>query len=221
MSVSFQQISTPQLFASRARGQGKSARTRARLMDAAVEVFARQGIEAASVNEIAQVADVANGTFYNHFKDKADVVGVVAFAIAGDVTRRLDEAMADLEDAAERASFATRQFVELATSAPDWGRALVRAVWHLPELRRQVSAFARADLERGVKSGLFKVEIDDFLVDLFASLVIMTVFLRLEGEAGPDAGAQAAEHQLRMLGVPPARARRVAWRALTPLSLTA
>jgi len=209
------------VFTNRARGLGKSARTRARLMDAAVEVFARQGIEAASVNEIAQAADVANGTFYNHFKDKDEIVGVVAFAIAGDVAERLDQAMEGFEDAAERTSFATRQFIELATSAPNWGRALVRAVWYLPELRRQVSAFARSDIERGVKSGLFKVELDDFLVDLFASLVVMTVFLRLEGEAGPDAGAQAAEHQLRMLGVPPARAKRVAWRELTPLSLAA
>lgn len=209
------------VFTDRARGLGKSARTRARLMDAAVEVFARQGIEAASVNEIAQAADVANGTFYNHFKDKDEIVGVVAFAIAGDVAERLDQAMEGLEDAAERTSFATRQFIELATSAPSWGRALVRAVWYLPELRRQVSAFARSDIERGVKSGLFKVEVDDFLVDLFASLVVMTVFLRLEGEAGPDAGAQAAEHQLRMLGVTPARAKRVAWRELTPLSLAA
>jgi AcrR family transcriptional regulator len=205
-------------FASQAREQGKSARTRARLMDAAVGVFARKGIEAASVNEIAQAADVANGTFYNHFKDKDEIVGVVAFSIAGDVARRLDEAMADLEDAAERTSFATRQFVELATSAPDWGRALVRAVWYLPELRRQVSGFARADIERGVLDGVFKAEVDDLLVDLFGSLVIMVVFLRLEGEAGPEAGARAAEHQLRMLGVPPARARRVAWRELAPLS---
>lgn len=205
-------------FASQAREQGKSARTRARLMDAAVGVFARKGIEAASVNEIAQAADVANGTFYNHFKDKDEIVGVVAFSIAGDVARRLDEAMADLEDAAERTSFATRQFVELATSAPDWGRALVRAVWYLPELRRQVSGFARADIERGVRDGVFKAEVDDLLVDLFGSLVIMAVLLRLEGEAGPEAGARAAEHQLRMLGVPPARARRVAWRELAPLS---
>jgi AcrR family transcriptional regulator len=207
------------VFASRARERGKSARTRARLMDAAVEVFARHGIEAASVNEIAQAADVANGTFYNHFKDKDEIVGVVAFAIAGDVARRLDEAMHGLEDAAERTSFATRQFVELATSAPEWGRALVRAVWYLPELRRAVSAYARADIERGVRAGLFKVEVDDLLVDLFASMVVTTVFLRLEGEQGADAGARAAEHQLRMLGVPPARAKRVAWRDLAPLSL--
>ena len=60
---------------------------------------------------------------------------------------------------------------------------------------------------------------DDLLVDLFASMVLMAVFLRLEGEEGPDAGARVAEHQLRMLGVPAARAKRVAWRELTPLSL--
>lgn len=209
------------VFTDRARDQGKRARTRAQLMDAAVGVFARQGIEAASVNEIAQAAGVANGTFYNHFKDKDEIVGVVAFAIAGEVAERLDEAMHGLEDAAERTSFATRQFIELATSAPDWGRSLVRAVWVLPELRRRVSAFARADIERGVRAGVFKVEPDDLLVDLFASLVITTIFLRLEGEAGPDAGAETAEHQLRMLGVPAARARRVAWRELTPLSLAA
>lgn len=207
------------VFASRAREQGKSARTRARLMDAAVGVFARQGIEAASVNEIAQAADVANGTFYNHFKDKDEIVGTVAFAMARDVAARLDAAMQDLEDAAERTSFATRQFIELATSAPEWGRALVDAVWHLPALRRQVSAYARADIDRGVQGGVFKVEVDDLLVDLFASMVLMAVFLRLEGEEGPDTGARVAAHQLRMLGVPAARAKRVAWRELTPLSL--
>jgi AcrR family transcriptional regulator len=207
------------VFATRARAHGKRARTRARLMDAAVEVFARHGIEAASVNEIAQAADVANGTFYNHFKDKDEIAGVVAFAIAGDVARRLDEAMTAVEDAAERTSFATRQFIALATSEPAWGRALVGAVWQLPELRRAVSTYARADIEHGVRDGVFTVEVDDLLVDLFASMVLTAVFLRLEGEAGADAGPRVAEHQLRMLGVPAPRAKRIAWRELAPLAL--
>jgi AcrR family transcriptional regulator len=207
------------VFASQARERQKSARTRARLMDAAVEVFARRGIDAASVNEIAQAADVANGTFYNHFKHKDEIVGVVAFRIAGDVVRRIDQAMLDLEDPAERTSFATRQFVEIATATPEWGWALVRAVAYLPKLRRQVAAFARADIERGVREGVFKVEVDDLLVDLFSAMVVAAVLLRLQGEAEPDAGARVAEHQLRMLGVPPARARRVASRPLAALTL--
>ena len=64
-------LDTLAIFGEAARGQGKSARTRARLMDAAVAVFARDGFEAASVNEIARAADVANGTFYLHFRDRA------------------------------------------------------------------------------------------------------------------------------------------------------
>lgn len=188
-------------------------------MDAAVEVFARHGVDGASVNEIAHTADVANGTFYNHFKDKTEIVAAVAFGIAEDVARRLDEAMRDLDDAAQRTSFATRQFVELATSVPDWGRALLAAVRHLRTLRRAVATYARADIERGVRDGVFAVEVDDLLVDVFASMLLAAIFLRLEGEAGPEAGPRVAECQLRMLGVPAARAKRVAWRALEPLSL--
>ena len=109
------------LFALEARDLGKSARTRARLMDAAVRVFARVGFEAASVNEIAQAADVANGTFYLHFKDKDEIVTAVAFRIAGDVARQLDEAMSGIDDAVERCSFATRQFIDIAFSEPEWG----------------------------------------------------------------------------------------------------
>lgn len=209
----------PGVFARRARGAGKSARTRARLMDAAVESFAAHGIEAASVNAIAHAAEVSNGTFYNHFRDKDDIVDVVAFGIARAIAQRIDDCMRDLDDAAERTSFGTRQFIELATRHPSWGRALVRAVGSLAELRHEVVAFARADLERGVRAGTFKVEVDDLVVDLFTSMVVTAVFLRLDGEAGPDVGARVAEHQLRWLGVPPARARRVAWRKLAPLSL--
>lgn len=87
------------------------------------------------------------------------------------------------------------------------------------EARHEASAFARADLERGVRDGIFMVEVDGLLVDLFASMVLAAILLRLHGEAGVDAGAQVAEHQLRMLGVPAARAKRVAWRPLAPLCI--
>ena len=116
------------LFLDEARKLGKGARTRARLMDAAARLFARDGFEAASVNEIARVADVANGTFYVHFRDKEEIAAAVAFAVATHVVGQLDTAMTDVDDAVERVSLATRRFVELASSQPDWGRALFRAV---------------------------------------------------------------------------------------------
>lgn len=207
------------VFAAAARDQRKAQRTRARLMDAAVRVFARDGFEAASVNVIAQEAEVANGTFYLHFRDKDEIAGTVAFRMAADVAARLDAAMADMDDAVERVSFGTRQFLNLATSDPAWGWALFRSAWALPALREQVIAYARADLLRGRRQGVFKVEIDAFTVEMFASMVLTALFARLSGSAGDEAGSKATELQLRMLGVAPARARRVAWRRLEQLSL--
>lgn len=206
-------------FGAEARDQGKRERTRARLMDAAVGVFARRGIERASANEIAHAADVANGTFYNHFRDKDDIVAAVAYRIATDLVRRLDAAMAHLDDPAERVCFGTRQIIELGASHPEWGRAFVRAVGYLPELRRDASAYARADLERGVRAGTFDADVDDFFVALFVATVLTALDLRLRGEAGPEAGSKVAEQQLRMLGVPAERAHALAWRPLEPLRL--
>jgi AcrR family transcriptional regulator len=188
-------------------------------MDAAVSIFARDGFEAASVNEIAQVADVANGTFYLHFRDKEAIAGEVAFRIAADVAGRLDAAMTGLDDAVERVAFATRQFINLASSAPDWGWALFRAAWALPALREQVMAYLRADLQRGQRQGVFKVEIDSFLVEMFGSMVMAALYARLQGTVDDDAGSRLTELQLRMLGVTPARAKRVAWRAMERLTL--
>ena len=94
------------LFAVKASHLGKSARSRARLIDAALAVFARQGLEAASINEIAREADMANGTFYLHFKDKDELTSVVALSVADEIVRQLDAAMADIDDAAERVSLA-------------------------------------------------------------------------------------------------------------------
>ncbi len=207
------------IFAERARGEAKSVRTRARLMDAAAEAFAAHGIEGVSVNAIAHAADVSNGTFYNHFRDKEAIVAAVVFSIARDLAERIDVSMASITDPVERVAFGTRQFVELAASVPDWAGALSSAVWALPELRREVTAFARVDLQRGAREGRFRVEVDDVLVDVFMSMVLMGIYLRTREGAGPEVGMRIAEHQLRMLGVPPARAHRAARRPLDPLEM--
>ena len=209
----------PGIFERGARSRGKSERTRARLMDAAVEVVAARGVDAASAHEIAQTADVANGTFYNYFTDKDEIVSEVTFRLLREVVLRIDDAMASLDDAAERVTFATRQIIELAASHEPWGRALLRAIPSMYDLRHAATAYARADLERGVADGTFRVDVDDFLLDIFLAMVVAALTRRLAGESGPEAGPRVAEQQLRMLGVPPARARRLAWRDLPVLVL--
>jgi AcrR family transcriptional regulator len=49
------------------------------ILDAAAEVFASKGFHQATIREIALAADVADGTIYNYFADKADLlIGIMA-----------------------------------------------------------------------------------------------------------------------------------------------
>jgi AcrR family transcriptional regulator len=52
------------------RRERTKAANRASILDAAREVFAEHGYEAASVRDIIRGTDLASGTFYNYFPDK-------------------------------------------------------------------------------------------------------------------------------------------------------
>ncbi len=60
------------------RGERRKRETRARLLDAALQVFLERGFDAATTAEMATAADVGAGTFYLHFKDKRDVYETIA-----------------------------------------------------------------------------------------------------------------------------------------------
>ena len=206
-------------FAGRARKLGKSARTRAKLMDAAVAVFAGEGFDAASVNRIAQAADVVNGTFYLHFKDKDELIAAVVYGILGEVMEQLNRSMEGIDDAVEWVSVRTRLVVEFMSARPEWGWALTRAAARFQSFRGAVEGRLRQNLERGARQGAFNVKVGDFLVDAHMSITQAAILRRLQGEGGAEAGSEAAELQLRMLGVPAKKARKIAWKALPSLKI--
>jgi len=52
-------------------------RTRERLLDAAAVVFARRGIEAASLDEVAEAAGYTKGAIYSNFSSKTDLIAAL------------------------------------------------------------------------------------------------------------------------------------------------
>ncbi len=51
----------------------KSERSRRQVLDAALQLFSRQGYRATSVREIAEAAGVSTGNLYHHFPDKESI----------------------------------------------------------------------------------------------------------------------------------------------------
>lgn len=69
----------------------KASRTRAQLLEAAYHQFCEAGYQGSSVADIAERAGVSLGTFYQYFRDRADILGTlvaewVAGAVADPVT---------------------------------------------------------------------------------------------------------------------------------------
>jgi AcrR family transcriptional regulator len=60
------------------RSTQQKAETRERLYRAAVRLFASRGLAATTVEDITREAGVAKGTFFNYFRSKEQVLGVLA-----------------------------------------------------------------------------------------------------------------------------------------------
>ena len=89
--------------APRKRDEQKKA-TRRRILDAALGVFARDGIMAAATASVAAEAGVAHGSVFVHFGSQEGLVAAAIADFGENVTRRLHESL--------RAGARTRQVLE-------------------------------------------------------------------------------------------------------------
>ncbi len=66
------------LLSTEERKQRKRNKVRNEIMDAATRVIAKKGFHQATTKEIAEEADIAEGTLYNYFKNKNDILMNIA-----------------------------------------------------------------------------------------------------------------------------------------------
>lgn len=93
---------------SAAVGEGRRERTKAAnrssILDAAQAVFSEVGYDAASVRDIVRRTELASGTFYNYFPDKASILEALVERTGAEARRRVR--------AARRGAGSSEAFVE-------------------------------------------------------------------------------------------------------------
>lgn len=72
------------------------------LIRGAVKLFVEQGIDATTTKQIAETADVAEGTLYRHFKSKDDMAYQVFLTHLEAFSRELEKAAAPLQHTKEK-----------------------------------------------------------------------------------------------------------------------
>jgi len=71
------------------RSEKRTEKTRKKLELAALEVFTEYGLDATTIDDITQRADLGKGTFYRHFKDKYEIATILVRQAIDELILRL------------------------------------------------------------------------------------------------------------------------------------
>jgi len=186
-------------------------RTRALLLDAALRLFARKGVGATAIHEIAAEAGVANGTFYNYFRTREEVLESAIVRLADRLQHDIRGSSAD---PAERVAVGARRFVLQAVRDPTWAAALMRLWSSSAALPAHTAAPVLADLRAGRRRGRFAFPSEAAALDLIGGAVLAGMRTVLERRAAEEHAGHVAALVLRGLGVAAAEADEIVRRPL-------
>ncbi len=100
----------------------KQARTRSCLMESAARVFARRGLQQASIDEVAEDAGFTKGAFYANFKSKEELfLAMLDERFAGRL-EEIERATATEAEPEEQARQAGADFTKYISADPEWQR---------------------------------------------------------------------------------------------------
>ncbi|MCC6197916.1 MAG: helix-turn-helix transcriptional regulator [Burkholderiales bacterium] len=199
-------------------GRERRERTRRALIESAMLVFARRGVEASVIDEVIELAGVARGTFYNHFRGNDDLLAAVAAEAGDQLLAIVNPRVIEHEDAAARVATGVRLVLALARAHPAFAAFLARVGPRAVAGSNLTTRAVPRDLALGVRTGRFLRVPPRLGFDL----VIGPVFAAFQAIAlsSPPAGYEAgiARGILLALGVPRADAERLARMRLPPVT---
>lgn len=191
------------------RGHRKRAQTREQLVEAALAMLAANTLGDASILELATAAGVSNGTFYNYFQSKEELVEAVAFSVSEQIARELRDEFVGVDDPAERVVIAARTFMTRSSKDPVFGWALLRLMGSLPRMSETVRQSILLDVREGKKKGRFSVSSEAAALDMILGTLIAGVRSLLEGRESADHIRAIGEISLIGLGMNTKQARAV------------
>jgi AcrR family transcriptional regulator len=100
----------------------KQAHTRSCLMHSAAKVFARRGLQQASIDEVAEDAGFTKGAFYANFKSKEELFLAMLDQRFAERIEEIDRVMAAQAEPEEQARQVAADFLRYLGSDPDWQR---------------------------------------------------------------------------------------------------
>jgi len=196
---------------------GKRARTRQALLEAALRVLARGGTGPISIQEVTAEAGMANGTFYNYFRTREELLDATVVPLIQRLLERLATTFGPgVPDPAQRLAFGVRAFIDHALADRAWAAALLRVWGSTASLPRRAGVAVLADLRAAQKRRRLRIPDEGAALDLVQGTVIASIRSVIEGSATAKRGPEIAALLLRGFGMPAREADTLAHAAYPP-----
>ncbi len=195
------------------RTEKRQQRTRKALIQAFRKITAEKGVDAVTIRDIAEAADIALGSFYSYFDSKEAILDEAVRDIVFEAGELIDAMNADAEDPVEVMASAFMNFHRIIMSDHLLGGFIVRVSAHNPDFADSLTHRFLRDLESGTRAGKFNVP------HVRAALAIVNASFmqffrgRLQGDLGEDSVVPFVHMMVRMLGAGDDEARRAAEKA--------
>lgn len=179
----------------------RQRRNRDALIAAARDIMTEKGVEAATMLEIAERADVGAGTVYNYFRSKDELAIAVLETLMHELGLRIEEVTNTFEDPAQVYAYGIRTVLDTATNDVRWAQVLNRSEVIADAMFRMMGPFAIRDLRLASQAGRFEVSNAELVWRLTTHALIGASLAITTGNLPASASDQIIVRLLCMTGI--------------------
>lgn len=132
-------------------GRKRRAKTEAKIIEAALQVFAEKGRDAPVIDDFIKAAGIARGTFYNYFKSTSELLTATSTWLTDDLIESIEREIQSIPDPVIRHGMGCRLWMKKAESDPPWC-GFVASIWFQGGFALKAPL---RDIRLGIKSGGF------------------------------------------------------------------
>ncbi|MBI5920187.1 MAG: TetR/AcrR family transcriptional regulator [Betaproteobacteria bacterium] len=132
-------------------GRNRRAKTVAKIIEAALQVFAEKGRDAPVIDDFIKAAGIARGTFYNYFKSTSELLQATSTWLTDDLVESIEREIQSIPDPVIRHGMGCRLWMRKAESDPPWC-GFVASIWFRGGFALKAPL---RDIRLGIKSGGF------------------------------------------------------------------
>lgn len=191
-------------------GRTRRAKTEAKIIEAALHVFAEKGRDAPVIDDFIKAAGVSRGTFYNYFKSTAELLNATSTWLTDDLIESIEREIRTIKDPVVRHGIGLRFWMKKAESDAAWC-GFVADIWFYGGYALEAPL---RDIRMGMKQGGFKCPSAEAGFDLAMGTMRQGMVRLSTKPRQRNFGDQIAEIILHGLGAAPDKIAEVMARKL-------